>query len=212
LILNIFKPKGWTSFKLVKEVKKKLKLKRAGHTGSLDPFAEGVIVICTDEDTKKSEKIVHMVKEYIGTIELGKRTDTDDVEGRIIEEKNVQNYTKEKIQQVLKGFEGEIEQVPPQFSAKKIKGVRAYKLARSGIQLKLKPRKVNIYSIELLDYSGDEIKIKVECSKGTYMRALARDIGEELGCGAYLKSLTRTKVGSYNIDNSVNIENISEVI
>ena len=200
------------SFRLVKEVRKILNEKKVGHTGTLDPFAEGVIVICTGKDTKKSDQIMNLKKEYICTIELGKITDTDDITGKIIKESDIGNYSRDQIEEILKDFTGEIYQVPPKFSAKKIDGVRAYKLARSGIEIKLKPRKVIIYSIELLELKPDIMRIKVECSKGTYMRSLARDVGEKLGCGGYLKSLVRTRIGDFNIENSLKLEDLPEAL
>ena len=212
LILNIYKPEGWFSFRLVKEVRKLTGIKKVGHTGTLDPFAEGVMVICTGNDCKKTETIMNLSKEYIAVIELGKVTDTDDVTGTVIKTCNVENFSVDYLREILKSFEGEVFQVPPKFSAKKIKGVRAYKLARNGISIKLRSRKIFIKSIGLLEQVRNEIKIRVVCSKGTYIRALARDFGEKLGCGAYLKSLIRTKVGDYTIENSVDVKNLAGLL
>lgn len=212
MILNIYKPEGWLSFRLIKEVRKLTGIKKVGHTGTLDPFAEGVMVVCTGSDTKKTEAIMNMQKEYIAVIEMGKVTDTDDITGNVIKTNDVGDFSDDYLQDVLKSFEGEILQVPPQYSAKKIKGVRAYKLARSGINIKLKSRKIFIHTIEYLERFKNEIKIRIICSKGTYIRSLARDFGEKLECGAYLKSLIRTRVGEYSIENSVNVNDLNSLL
>ncbi len=199
-ILLVNKPVEWTSFKVVSFLKRKLGVKKIGHAGTLDPFATGLLIILIGKATKKFAYFQTMDKEYEATIHLGKVTDTYDVEGKIIKEyKGKIEIDKEKILAVLKSFEGEIEQTPPIFSALKIKGQPAYKLARRGEEFKVKLRKVFIKKIELLKIETPIIYIKVICSSGTYIRSLAYDIGQKLGYGAFLEKLKRTRIGEYNI-------------
>lgn len=207
-LLIINKPSGWTSFDVVAKIRNKLGVKKVGHTGTLDPMATGVLVLCLGKATKLAQEITGTDKEYIGEITLGATSDTDDAEGKISQIKNYElKITNSKeIQNVLKQFQGTIQQVPPIFSAKKIKGQRAYKLARKGEKVELKPVEITIHELELLDYKWPVIHVRVLCSKGTYIRSLARDIGKELGVGGYLSKLERTKVGKYTIDQSVSIE------
>jgi tRNA pseudouridine55 synthase len=212
-VLNINKPEGITSAKVVQIIKKKLNLDKVGHTGTLDPFATGVLVICINKATKIAQYLSILDKEYIGTMILGIATDTQDLKGKILRIKNVDksmlNY--KKIDDVFISFMGEIWQKPPVFSAKKQKGVRLYDFARKGINVNLSPNKIRIHNIKILKIVYDSfpsIVFKVRCSKGTYIRALCNDIGEKLGYGAYLSQLMRTEVGHYNIDHSINLENI----
>jgi len=205
-ILIINKPKNWTSFDVVAKIRNKLKVKKVGHTGTLDPMATGVLVLCLGKATKKAQEIAGTDKEYIAEITLGATSATDDAEGIITKSQVPKSKTKNEIQKVLKQFQGTIMQVPPDFSAKKIKGQRAYKLARKGKEVKLKPVKVTIHELELIDYKWPAINVRIFCSKGTYIRSLARDIGKELGVGGYLSKLERTKVGQYSIDQAVGVE------
>lgn len=194
-ILVINKPTGPTSHDIVDKVRKITGIKKVGHTGTLDPFAEGLLIILIDKATKLQSKFMAMPKTYKATIELS------ETESPIIGD---------SISDVLKTFIGEIEQIPPIYSAIKIKGKKAYELARKGIKPKLEPRKVRIYDIECRKYKWPELEIKVKCSKGTYIRSLVRDIGQKLGCGAYLEKLTRTKIGKFNIDNSIRIDKLNK--
>lgn len=208
MILNINKPEGMTSHDVVDEIRKITKEQRVGHAGTLDPFATGVLVIGVGrEDTKKLGEITkNTEKEYIATLELGKRSTTGDPEGIIKPAGN--NLVRPSYPQlgqtkkILKSFEGETEQIPPSYSAIKVKGVPAYKLARRGKNVVLPSRKVQIYKIEVLKYSPPLLKIQVVCSAGTYIRSLAKDIGEKLGIGAYLTQLKRTRVGNFRIEDS----------
>jgi tRNA pseudouridine55 synthase len=211
-LLIINKPSGWTSFDVVAKIRNKLGVKKVGHTGTLDPMATGVLVLCLGKATKLAQEITGTDKEYTGEITLGATSDTDDAEGKISQIKNYElKITNSKeIQNVLKQFQGTIQQVPPIFSAKKIKGQRAYKLARKGEKVELKPVEITIHELELLAYKWPVIHVRILCSKGTYIRSLARDIGKELGVGGYLSKLERTKVGKYTIDQSVSIEEADE--
>lgn len=221
-ILIINKPSDWTSFDVVAKIRNKLNVKKVGHTGTLDPMATGVLVLCLGKATKLAQQITGTDKEYIGEITLGATSDTDDAEGKITtndqcptlptgrQVTNDQLPDLEKIQNVLGKFQGTIMQIPPIFSAKKIKGQRAYKLARQGKEVKLKPVEITIHEMELLAYKWPIVRLRILCSKGTYIRSLARDIGKELGVGGYLSKLERTKVGNYTIDQSVSIEEANE--
>lgn len=206
MILNLHKPVGWTSFDVVKKVRSVIKEKKVGHGGTLDPFAEGVLIIGTGKDTKKLTSITGADKTYKARICLGEITDTLDTEGQVIEAKPVPEINADDIHQVLDSFLGTSRQVPPMFSAKKVNGQRLYKLARKNIEVKRDPVQINIKSIGLLDYLDHSLSFSVTCSKGTYIRVLGKDIAEKLGTVGYLKSLVRTQVGPYSIDDSKTIE------
>ena len=210
MLLNINKPKGITSHDVVDEVRKATGVKRVGHAGTLDPFATGVLVVAVGrEDTKKLTEITkNTMKEYVATLELGKTSTTDDPEGRISLVSLSYPHLGE-IKDVLKRFVGEIKQTPPPYSAIKIKGVPAYKLARRGEEVKLSPRTVTIEELKLLWYKPPFLKIQVVCGAGTYIRSLAKDIGEKLGVGAYLTELERTRVGDFRIENSISLDKLS---
>lgn len=205
-LLVINKPSGWTSFDVVAKIRGKLKVRKIGHTGTLDPMATGVLVLCLGKATKLAQKMIGLDKEYIAEITLGATSKTDDAEGEIVVNKEAGVKSETEIVRALKQFEGVIKQVPPKFSAKKIDGQRAYKLARKGKEVKLEPSEITIHKIEILDYKWPVVKIRVSCGKGTYMRSLARDLGEELNVGGYLSKLERTKVGQYLINQAISIE------
>lgn len=212
MILNIHKPIGPTSHDIVDQIRKKLGTRKAGHAGTLDPFAEGVLLILTGDDTKKSDELMHQEKEYIAEIKLGFVSDTYDRTGKIQEKiKNqkskIKNPELEEVAGVLKKFTGEIEQIPPMYSAIKVGGKKLYELARKGIEIERKPRKIKISEIEILKYDYPILEIRVICSSGTYIRSLANDIGKELGTGGYLEKLVRTRVGEYKIGDSIAVEN-----
>lgn len=217
-ILLIDKPLGWTSFDAVKRLRsaltRRLKIKKfkVGHAGTLDPLATGVMVICTGKATKRIDELQAGVKEYIATIALGATTPSFDLETEIDATFPTEHITREKVEEVLKQFHGTIEQIPPAYSAVKIDGKRAYKLARKGITPDLKPKILVIDDIELIEYSQTSITVRVVCSKGTYIRALARDIGEALGTGAHLTALRRTRVGDFNINDCLGIDAAIELI
>jgi len=210
VILNVNKPSGLTSFGVVRKIRGWTRCKKVGHAGTLDPGATGVLLVVTGKATKKVDQLMGLEKEYKGTILLGITTDTDDAEGRIIEEKEVSPFSEDKINKVLKGFTGEIEQIPPMYSALKINGQPLYKLARKGKVVERKPRKVIIHSISVDSIDLPCINVTVRCSKGTYIRALARDIGEKLGVGGHLKSLVRTRIGGYKVEDALSLDDIRE--
>jgi tRNA pseudouridine55 synthase len=210
-ILNFNKPIGKSSFWLVKKIRGIVQTK-VGHAGTLDPFAEGVLLVCTGKATKQVSKFMEMQKEYIGEIELGITTNTDDPTGEIIEQHLVPGISRDEFKKVCSTFVGEIYQVPPMFSAKKVNGERLYKLARKGMVIERAPKLVYIDTIEVLNFEPPVGKIKVTCSKGTYIRALARDIGEKIGCGGYLKSLIRTRIGDFSIDESLDLDGFKQLV
>lgn len=211
-VLIIDKPYRWTSFDAVKRlrgaIQRKLNLKKfkVGHAGTLDPLATGVLIVCTGAATKRIETIQAGEKEYIATLRLGATTPSYDLEKEIDCTFPTDHITRELVEEKLGAFRGRIMQVPPIFSAVKIEGKRAYKYARKGTEVELKAKPLEISELELLDFSPQEIKIRVVCSKGTYIRALARDIGEALSSGAHLIQLRRTRVGSHSINEALTID------
>lgn len=206
------KPLRWTSFDVVNKFRyllsKRLGIKRikVGHAGTLDPLATGVVVLCTGKYTKRIEEVQQLQKVYSATITLGATTPTCDLESEIDATYPTDHITRERVEEVLRSFVGMISQVPPIFSAVKVDGNRAYQLARRGEEVELKAKEIRIDSIELLDYWLPEIEIRVTCGKGTYIRSLARDIGEALGCGGHLSALRRERVGDFVASEGVMIE------
>lgn len=217
-ILYIDKPLHWTSFDAVKRIRgtltRRLKVKKlkVGHAGTLDPLATGVMIICTGKATKLIDQLQAGVKEYIATIALGATTPSFDLETEIDATYPTQHITRELVEETLGRFTGEIEQIPPAFSACKIDGKRAYKMARKGQEVELKPKLLVIDEIELLEYSQTSIVVRVVCSKGTYIRALARDIGLALGSGGHLTALRRTRVGDITIDRCMDVEQAIDIL
>lgn len=209
-LLVINKPMDWTSFDVVAKVRGKLNVKKVGHTGTLDPKATGVLVLCIGKATKLAQKLTGLDKEYLCEITLGANSNTDDIEGEIVPVENASEVPLTKVENVLNEFTGTFDQLPPNFSAKKIKGKRAYKLARQGKEVKLEPKPVTVHTMELLDYKWPKVKIKINCSKGFYVRSLARDVGEKLEVGGYLSALQRTKVGHFSIESAIDIEKADE--
>ena len=209
MIININKPAGWTSFDVVKKVRGIIKEKKVGHAGTLDPFAEGVLVLGTGPDTKKLTNIATAKKTYRANLNLGKATDTLDLDGKISAEAVVPELTKETIASVLASFIGTKEQIPPMYSAKHVNGQRLYKLARKNKTIERDPVMISIDQISLLDYTEPVITFEVTCSKGTYVRVLGVDIAERLGTVGHLTALTRIRVGTYNIADATTIEELS---
>lgn len=189
-----------------------MNVKKVGHAGTLDPFAGGVLLVCTGKATKRVSELVELTKEYRGTIKLGAQTDTDDVTGAVIATGDPSHITLSDVQKVCKRFEGTIPQIPPMYSAKKISGQRLYKIARRGQVVERKPSMVTIHSLEVYNFKPPFFSIKVICKKGTYIRALARDIGEELGCKAHLHSLIRTRVGDYHINDAMTLDDFKNIM
>lgn len=207
----INKPTSWTSFDVVAKLRNITKVKKIGHCGTLDPFAEGLLILCLGKATKSITTFQDLPKQYIATVKLGAITKTLDPES---EEENILpigHITNSDINNIVNSFIGEIEQVPPMFSAKKIKGKKLYELARKNIELEIPPATINIYEIKILDIELPFVKLKINCSKGTYIRSLARDIGEKLKVGAYLTNLVRTKIGDYESKNALTIHDFLEL-
>lgn len=207
--LSVYKPVGKTSHDVVAYFRKLLKIKKIGHTGTLDPFAEGVLPICIGNSTRLIEYLPDD-KAYLAFVEFGKATDSYDIEGNVIFQSD-KKVAKEDVEQALKKFEGDIEQLPPIYSAIKVNGKKLYEYAREGKSVEIKPRKVTIYKIELknFDYDNQVAQVYVECSKGTYIRSIANDLGQVLGCGGYLTRLIRTKAGKFLLENSKKMEDFS---
>ena len=208
-VINIIKNTGMTSFDVVARVRKITKEKKVGHTGTLDPEASGVLPICLGKATKIIDYMMENEKAYRVSFKLGIVTDTYDLEGKIIREKDASNVGKEEIIRVISNFIGNIKQVPPMYSALKQNGVNLYELARKGIEVKREARDITIYKIENIDIQ-DEICMDVYCSKGTYIRSLCFDIGEELGVGATMTKLCRIKNGNFTLENGLNIDDLNE--
>ncbi|MGD8629307.1 MAG: tRNA pseudouridine(55) synthase TruB [Gammaproteobacteria bacterium] len=197
-ILLLDKPQGMTSNAALQVVKRLYQARKAGHTGSLDPLATGLLPLCFGEATKVSGFLLDADKRYRVVCKLGERTTTGDAEGEVVEQRPVEAVTEARLRKVLEGFVGEIEQIPPMYSAVKHKGERLYKLARQGVEVEREARKIDIHSLTLLDCSIPVFQIDVHCSKGTYVRTLVEDIGEQLGCGAHVTALRRLAVGPFD--------------
>ena len=210
-ILLLDKPSGITSNDALQQVKRLYFAKKAGHTGSLDPLASGVLPICMGEATKVSAFLLDADKHYRVRCQLGVRTATGDAEGEAVETRAVESYSRAQLEAVLDQFRGRIEQIPPMYSALKHQGQRLYKLARQGVEVERQPRPVEIYTLLLTAQGDDWIEIDVHCSKGTYVRTLVEDIGEKLGCGAHVGALRRTGVGPYDEAGLVTIATLEEL-
>ncbi len=217
-VLLFNKPLYWTSFDLVNKVRiiirstlgiKKIKV---GHAGTLDPLASGLMIICTGRDTKRIDEFRDLEKEYVATLHLGATTPSFDLETETDNRYPTAHITEESVRNVLNGFLGDQLQVPPMFSAKLIEGKRAYEYARKGIDRTLEPVPIYFREIELLTFNLPEIKVRVVCSKGTYIRSFARDAGLALGSGGYLAALERTAIGSFNVNNAYDIEKFQEFV
>lgn len=217
-IIYVDKPLTWTSFNVVKRVRStllrrmKLRKMKVGHAGTLDPLATGVMIICTGRATKRIDELQAHTKEYVATIALGATTPSYDLETEIDATYPTEHITREMVEETLTRFTGAIEQVPPAFSACKVDGKRAYKMARKGHEVELKPKLLVIDEIELLDYAPTSITVRVVCSKGTYIRALARDIGAALNSGGHLTALRRTRVGDVKVEDCLSVEQAVELI
>ncbi|MCI9608311.1 MAG: tRNA pseudouridine(55) synthase TruB [Muribaculaceae bacterium] len=216
--LYVDKPLGWTSFDVVKRIRgallRRLQLKKlkVGHAGTLDPLASGVMVIVTGRSTRLIESLQASVKEYVATIALGATTPSFDLETEIDATYPTDHITESAVKEALAGFVGRIEQVPPAFSACKVDGKRAYHIARKGAEVELKPKVLVIDEIELLQFAPTSITVRIVCSKGTYIRALARDIGRALGSGGHLTALRRTRAGEVRVDDCLSVEQAIELI
>ncbi len=208
-LIIINKPKGYTSHDIVNIIRKKLNTKKVGHTGTLDPNATGVLPILVGKATKISKYLIEHEKTYIATIALGKKTDTGDADGNVIEiDNNIKKLDDEEINRTFKKFMGKQKQIPPMYSAIKVDGKKLYEYARQGKKLDIEPREIEIYNIKLKKYENNEIIFEVECSSGTYIRSLCEDIAKTLGTIGFMKELVRTKVNKLDINEAINLEDI----
>ncbi len=209
-ILVVNKPAGMSSQQVVTRVKRAMRYKKAGHAGTLDPEATGVLIVCLSEATRLFEALQGHEKEYVSVIRLGVETNTYDMTGEIVAEKDVPELTSDDVEQVLESYRGDIEQVPPMFSALKHRGQPLYKLARQGITVERPPRAVTVREMELTDLHPPLMTVRTVCSRGTYIRTLAHDIGRDLGCGGCIDTLARTRSGPYSVDAAMALEDIEK--
>ena len=209
-IIVVNKPSGITSHDVVSRVRRRLNMRRVGHAGTLDPLATGVLVMLIGKSTKLFDKFVAFDKAYAATLKLGTQTTSADITGEVIMQKSFEHIDEQKMRDVLAQFVGEIEQMPPMVSAVKFKGERLYKLARKGMVVDRPVRKIRIDVLRLIRFESPEARFYLECSKGTYVRTLAEDIGERLGCGACITQIERTKVGPFELKDAVVLENLNE--
>jgi len=206
VVLLIDKPLGWTSFDVIRKLRHLICIRKIGHAGTLDPLATGLLIVCTGKFTKRINQYMAQQKEYTGTITLGATTPTYDLESEPINFKPTDQITLDQIKLHLPSFTGPIQQIPPAHSAIKVDGKRVYELARKGKEVKLEPRAVHIYAFEVLELHEAQLQFRVVCSTGTYIRSLANDLGQALGCGAYLSSLRRTRIGEFEVTAAYTIE------
>ncbi len=207
-IVVLDKAKGLSSNAALQQVKRIYNANKAGHTGSLDPLATGVLPLCLGEATKVSQFLLNSDKKYRARIKLGIRTDSGDSEGIVIEQCDEFEVKRKEVEKALRQFEGEIEQVPPMYSALKVNGVPLYKLARKGQEIERAPRPVTVYSIELTEFEGDELELEISCSKGTYIRIMADDLGQALNCSTHIIGLRRTQARAITEENFINAEDL----
>lgn len=207
-ILLINKPLDWTSFDVVKKVRNTIRVKKVGHAGTLDPLATGLLILCTGKFTKRIDEIQGQEKEYTGIIRLGETTPSYDRETEVTETKDISHLTEDEIKAAAQTFVGTIDQIPPIYSAVQIDGKRAYDLARKGKDVELKSRSVTIQAFDITSINGPEVTFKVICSKGTYIRSLAHDLGQKLGVGGHLSKLERSRIGEYKLEDALTIEDI----
>jgi tRNA pseudouridine55 synthase len=212
LVLKFDKPYRWTSFDLVNKVRHSLckyygiKKLKVGHAGTLDPLATGLLILCTGRATKQIQDIQTLPKEYIAEINLGATTPSYDLETEINNIFDTGHINESLLNNSIKKFIGHLSQVPPLYSAKYVDGVRAYELARTGVNMELKPSQIEIYNLEILNFKNPVVKLKINCSKGTYIRSLARDLGSELNSGGHLTALKRTAIGENTVDSAINVD------
>jgi tRNA pseudouridine55 synthase len=207
-LLNINKPEGLTSRKVVDHVQRLVKPAKAGHAGTLDPLATGVLIVCVGSATRLISLVQEQRKVYRGKFRLGCQSDTDDITGKVVDVPGASEVSRTEIESALPRFLGEIEQVPPQFSAVHVEGKRAYKLARAGQSVSIAPKRVQIHRIDLLSYSWPVLELEIECGSGTYIRSIGRDLGQQLGCGAVMTELVRTRIGRFELADAVSLEEL----
>mgnify|MGYP006267607077 CR=1 FL=1 len=211
-VINLDKPKGISSQQAVTRVKRIADVKKAGHAGTLDPVATGVLLVCTGEATKVTRFLSDLNKEYYAVMKLGEKRDTYDSEGKVIETSDGFSFCEEDIKKVLEQFTGRIEQTPPMYSALKMEGKRLYALARKGVVVERQKRTVMIYGLEIAGIEFPFLTLKISCSKGTYIRSLCNDIGEALGVGAHMTGLRRTRIGRFKIEDSLTLDELEKII
>lgn len=207
-VLLINKPLRWTSFDVVNKLRFKLKTKKIGHAGTLDPLATGLLIVCVGKMTKRIEKFMGLEKEYTGKFVLGKTTPSHDLETEVNEEKDISQLAHGIILEKVKPFIGTISQLPPLHSAIRIGGKRAYEFARKGRDVQLNPRDVQIHEFEITSIDLPEVSFRIVCSKGTYIRSIARDFGNALGVGAYLSALCRTRIGTFKLTDALDVDQV----
>jgi len=210
-VLLIDKPYQWTSFDVIKKLRNTIRIKKIGHAGTLDPLATGLLIVCTGKFTKKINEFQDQGKVYTGIIEIGKTTPSYDLETEFDSELGFENITKEALDIAVKPLIGNIEQLPPVYSAIKIGGERAYKKARRNEEVKMPPREVSVNEFNFTKVELPEIHFEIKCSKGTYIRSLAHDLGQNLGCGAHLKTLKRTAIGDFNVQDAYSLDEFIEI-
>lgn len=208
-VLLVNKPYEWTSFDVVNKLRYRLKIKKVGHAGTLDPLATGLLIICTGKMTKRIEEFMGLEKEYTGTFVLGQSTSSHDLETAVDAQRDISALTEEMIRTATRSFTGTIQQLPPLHSAIKVGGKRAYQFARKGKEVELQPRAVEVSVFEITSIQLPEVNFRIVCSKGTYIRSIARDYGNLLGVGAYLSKLCRTRIGTFRLEDALEVENVS---
>ncbi len=209
-VLNVDKPAGWTSHDVVGRVRRLAGLRQVGHAGTLDPMATGVLVLCLGRATRLLEYLTGQPKTYLARVTLGAATDTYDAEGEVVERRPVPALSHEQLDAALDAFRGEIMQRPPAYSALKRDGVALYKRARAGEVVEVEPRPVAIYELEMLAFDGQTLLLRIHCGAGTYVRSIAHDLGQALGCGGHLSALQRTAVGPFTVESAVTLEQLAE--
>jgi tRNA pseudouridine55 synthase len=207
-VLLVNKPYEWTSFDVVNKLRYRLKVKKVGHAGTLDPLATGLLIICTGKMTKRIEEFMGLEKEYTGTFVLGQTTPSHDLETAVQDQRDISGLTEEMIRSATKNFTGKISQLPPAHSAIRVGGRRAYQFARQGKEIELQPRDVEVSVFEITSLELPNVNFRIVCSKGTYIRSIARDYGDFLGVGAYLSRLCRTRIGDFRLEDALEIENV----
>ena len=208
-VINVNKPTGMTSRDVVNRVVSVVKPNKAGHAGTLDPLATGVLIVCVGAATRLMTRVQEMRKVYRGTFQLGVRSNTDDTEGELVTVPDAPSVTEDEIRRLLPNFVGDIEQVPPAYSAVHVNGQRAYQLVRKGVDVQIPARTVTVHRIDLLLLSGNQLELEIECGSGTYIRSIGRDLGDELGCGAVMSSLVRTRIGHFDLASAVDLRQVT---
>jgi tRNA pseudouridine55 synthase len=208
-LLLINKPYEWTSFDVVNKLRYRLKIKKIGHAGTLDPLATGLLIICVGKMTKRIEEFMGQEKEYTGKFVIGQTTPSHDLETDLSEAKDISGIDSQLLTETTKGFKGKISQVPPMHSAIRVGGKRAYEFARKDQEIELKPREVEVKEFEITSVNLPEVSFRIVCSKGTYIRSIARDFGNQLGVGAYLSELCRTRIGSFHLKDALTIDEVT---